>query len=373
MTILFVTDSFAIWGGIERVLANKMNFLADVFGYDIHFVTASQGLHAMPYGLSAAIHHTDLNVRFHTQYRFSGIARLRKALQLHRMFVSRLREYIERVQPDIIVTPNFELAGGIRKAKGVCPLVVEVHSIFRHSLYERPSFLRNLYNQYCRLSVYKADMIVTLTQADAKDWRRKSSRVTVIPNAVTLNDSGTYATGTSPSVIFVGRFETQKDIGSLFRIWKLVHQRHPDWYLDLYGDGEQKAEFTRQAGILQANIRIHEPASDIFDKYRHSSLLVLTSLYEPFGLVLPEAMSCGLPVVSFGCPYGPADIVTDGVNGFIVADRNIEAFADRVCTLIEDELLRRQMGQAAVRAAQRYRLENIMPLWKELFEKVARQ
>ena len=96
-------------------------------------------------------------------------------------------------------------------------------------------------------------------------------------------------------------------------------------------------------------------------------MLLLTSLYEPFGLVMPEAMSYGLPVVAFDCPYGPSDIITDGVDGFLIKDRSIEGFADRVCQLIEDEDLRRRMGAAGVQSSQRYSAENIMPMWKELF------
>jgi glycosyltransferase involved in cell wall biosynthesis len=87
-------------------------------------------------------------------------------------------------------------------------------------------------------------------------------------------------------------------------------------------------------------------------------------LFEPFGLVLPEAMSCGLPVVAFDCPYGPSDIISDGVDGFLVKDRDVDAFADKVCLLIENEALRRQMGQKGIASAQRYRAEAIMPMWE---------
>jgi glycosyltransferase involved in cell wall biosynthesis len=100
-------------------------------------------------------------------------------------------------------------------------------------------------------------------------------------------------------------------------------------------------------------------------------MLLLTSLYEPFGLVLPEAMSCGLPVVAFDCPYGPADIITDGVDGFLIKDRDIEAFADRVCQLIESEELRCQMGKQGVVSSQRYRADRIMPMWNRLFQELA--
>ncbi len=98
--------------------------------------------------------------------------------------------------------------------------------------------------------------------------------------------------------------------------------------------------------------------------------MVSTSLFEPFGLVIPEAMSCGLPVVSYDVPYGPASIISDGVNGFLINKRNINEFANRVCQLIEDEELRFRIGQAAIKSAQCYRADLIMSKWKELFEEL---
>ena len=84
-------------------------------------------------------------------------------------------------------------------------------------------------------------------------------------------------------------------------------------------------------------------------------------------MVLPEAMSCGLPVVAFECPYGPADIITDGVDGFLVKGRDMKEFAGKVCLLIENMDLRRQMGQAAICSSQRYQTDRVMPAWRKLF------
>ena len=100
-------------------------------------------------------------------------------------------------------------------------------------------------------------------------------------------------------------------------------------------------------------------------------MLVMTSLYEPFGLVLVEAMSCGLPVVAFNCPYGPSDIITDGVDGFLIENRNVEAFASRICQLMDNFDLRQKMGKAAIKSAQRYKEEYIMPMWEQLFNELS--
>ena len=149
----------------------------------------------------------------------------------------------------------------------------------------------------------------------------------------------------------------------------MVRQRHPDWQLRVYGEkGDVEEPLWQQLQEDGIGITVYPPTAEIMDVYQQHAMLLLTSRYEPFGMVLPEAMSCGLPVIAFDCPYGPADIITDGVDGFLVNDRNIKDFADKVCLLIENTELRHQMGQAAIRSSQRYQADRIMPAWQKLFE-----
>ena len=156
----------------------------------------------------------------------------------------------------------------------------------------------------------------------------------------------------------------------MLRIWELVHKRHPDWSLSIYGEGEYEVTLRHEINDLDANIFLHAPTQKILESFKDGSMLLVTSEFEPFGLVLPEAMSCGLPVVSFDCPYGPGDIITDGVDGVLIKNRDIHAFADKVCQLIEDEDVRRQMGKNGIVSSQRYRADVIMPKWVDLFQKV---
>ena len=153
------------------------------------------------------------------------------------------------------------------------------------------------------------------------------------------------------------------NVGSLLHIWRLVHERYPDWCLHIYGGyGEEQDSILAKIKQMDANIQVHEATSNMMEKYRESSILLMTSSYEPFGLVLPEAMSCGLPVVAFDCPYGPADIITNGVDGFLVRNRDIQQFVDKVCLIIENEELRSEMGQNGIKAAERYKKDLIMSL-----------
>ena len=154
----------------------------------------------------------------------------------------------------------------------------------------------------------------------------------------------------------------------MIEIWQQVNQRHPDWELHANGEGELKDGYGKMLNEKNINMVLHAPTPDIFEKYMESSVFVLSSRFEPFGLVLPEAMSCGLPVVAFNCPYGPADIITHGVNGFLIENRDIRSFVDKICLLIENESLRQEMGANASKSVAKFRAEEIMPQWDRLFK-----
>ena len=369
MRVLYFNDAWAIWGGLERVLIEKMNYLADEEDYDIFTITYNQSTHPLPYPLNPKIVHRDLNICLHHQYRYHGLKKYYFKYKLQKLLIKRLQSEIEDIKPDIIVCSRIDLIGYVLKAKKGIPLIYESHCSSKWIEYEGPFWQIKKYC-YDRL-VKKVQMIVALTEGDAAEWRKLTPNVCVIPNVVHLNHSNSYSNCTAKSVIFVGRFSKQKDVGSLLRIWTLVHQRQPDWTLHIYGGyGEEQTALHQEIKQMGANIIIHDATSDIMEKYKENSMLLLTSLYEPFGLVLPEAMSCGLPVVAFDCPYGPADIITHGVDGFLVRHRSIEDFADKVCLLMENQELRIKMGKAGIVSSQRYEASKIMPLWKGFFEQL---
>jgi glycosyltransferase involved in cell wall biosynthesis len=363
MKLLYVTDAFAVFGGMERVLADKMNYLAEHLGYEIVILTVNQGEHAFPFPVHASIKHIDLNVRMHQQYAFRGIKRYFVHRQLVALLKNKLRKTLLQINPDVIACAKLDFVGVLNEVRGNVPLVVESHTLCKADCFENVGLFRRFHVWEYKRQVIKADAVVSLTTGDARDWKKHNRNVFVIPNVVHLNETCNYSSCTEKRIVFVGRFTKQKDFDSLLRIWAKVFSRHSDWTLDIYTDGE----------IHALGVRGFKPIENIMEKYCNSSMLLLTSLFEPFGLVLPEAMSCGLPVISFDCPYGPADIITDGVDGFLIKNRDIQAFADRLCQLIEDKELRVRMGQAAIKSSQRYRADVIMPKWKELFEHLCRK
>lgn len=367
MRILYVTDALAVWGGIERVLSDKLNYFVRTYGYDIYVVTADQGEHPIPFPLDDRIVVEDLHIRFHQQYKYRGIQRLKKHRELESVFRKRLSSFIEKINPDVISCMRDGYVCAILDVKCHIPVIFESHAMYRDVEFEKTTFLHSFMSYVKRKRFKELNKIVSLTQGDADDWKRVCKNVCVIPNVVHLNENGRYSQCKSKSAIFVGRFDAQKDFGTLVEVWTLVQKRHPDWTLNVYGDGKLKLHYETVVKDNQLNINIHSAVANIFDKYLESSILLMTSLYEPFGLVLVEAMSCGLPVIAFDCPYGPADIIHDGIDGYLVENRNIKTFADRVCQLIENEQCRRDFGQAGLLSSQRYKPEIIMPLWNKLF------
>ena len=366
MRLLYTFRSLAVWGGIERVLVDKMNYFANMCGYDVYMLTTDQGDHIVPYHLEDHVHLEDLGIQFHMQYRYSGFRRLWDRWQRIRLFKKRLSERIRVIHPDVIVCTTADPVYSIAKVKGEIPLVVESHSICSRTL-GRKGVRQRLVTRLLLDGLKQAARVVALTENDASEWRKYHPHVEVVPNLVHLNN-GQLSSLNNKRVIWVGRLDYQKCPIEIIKIWKKVYPIFPDWHLDIYGEGEQLQEIEDIVNTLYMNIHIHPPTDRIFDAYRESSILASTSLFEPFGLVIPEAMSCGLPVVAYDCPYGPSEIITEERNGFLVSCYDVDAFAEKLCMLIENEPLRKIMGHNAIQSTLRFTKERIIPQWIHLFE-----
>ena len=370
MKVLYVFRSLAHWGGIERILIDKMNYLAMMYGYEVYMLTTDQGTHPVPYQLASEVHLEDLGINFHHQYRYGILKRLWIAKQKEILFERRLSEQLQMINPDVIVctTANYVDINVITRLKGDIPLIVESHSIYRMTLGQKG--WRNRYADYMyRKGLAKAQMIVALTEGDAEDWRKEFSNVCVIPNMVHLNE-GDVSSLENKRVIWVGRFDYQKRPMEAIRIWQQVYPKFPDWHLDIYGEGEQQQELETVAQSFGMNIHIHQPTEAIFDAYRESSILISTSLFEPFGLVIPEAMSCGLPVIAYESPYGPSSLITDGETGFLVRQNEFRTFVARLSLLMSEITLRIKMSHQTLRSSKQYAAKEIMPKWQSLFENI---
>lgn len=376
MKIVYITDALAICGGIERVITDKMNYLSIQSGHDVCLMTICQGPHIFPFVLNERVRHIDLNVRLNQQYDYNGISRLYMRWKLFKKAIREMRNAIENLRPDVLVCVKLDFVNVLYRSKGSISLVVESHTICGAEFIERASLFHRLHMCVVKRYMRNVDAIVALTEKDANDWLKINPNVYVIPNIVHLNEKSTYSNGLSKTVIFVGRLSKQKNIGGLLDIWKRVYSRNNDWKLHFYGDvGDIEQEiYDRLLSASEYGVIIHEPIKEyMIEEYKKHSILVLTSRFEPFGLVLPEAMSCGLPVVSYDSPYGPESIISDGVDGFLIKNNDQDTFVERLCQLMDDEQLRLNMGKNAIISSLRYTKDAIMPLWVKLFERVIKQ
>ena len=156
--------------------------------------------------------------------------------------------------------------------------------------------------------------------------------------------------------------------------WREVHKRHSDWIINIFGSGEYEERVRKQITEygLQDVVIMKNPTDHIMEEYLKSSIYVMSSVFEGFAMVLLEAMACGIPCVSFDCPYGPRNVIKNGEDGFLVEYLNSNALAEKICKLIEDKDLRKQMGQNGRRNVMRFSRETIMPQWISLFDSLTK-
>jgi glycosyltransferase involved in cell wall biosynthesis len=220
----------------------------------------------------------------------------------------------------------------------------------------------------------RLDAYVTLTSGDRDKFAEHLAgrpRLLTIPNAVPAIDD-VRSSLDAKVVVAAGRLAKQKGFDRLIKAWAKVAAARPDWELRIFGAGILEDDLRRRIADhgLERQVRLMGYTKNLAAEMAAASMYVMTSRNEGFPMVLLEAMKCGLPVVSYDLPNGPRDLVTQGVDGYVVANRDADAFASRVLELIEDEPLRKRMGAAAVEKAAGYSIDRIAVRWEEVFEEL---
>jgi len=360
-------------GGMERVLANKANYLVDR-GYDVTIVTTEQQHRLSFFTLDKRIKNFDLGINYEAN---NGKSFINKVIQYpikqfkHR---NKLEQLLKTLKPDIVISMFGNEANFLYKIKDGSKKILEIHfSRFKRLQYGRKGLWRwadvwrsknevNIVNHY--------DRFVVLTKEDGGYWGEMAN-LQVIPNARTFVEM-TPAKLENHEVVAVGRYNYQKGYDRLISAWKIVHDSFPTWKLRVVGDGELREEMEakiKQLG-LQNSIILGRATKDIQSIYRNASMLVLSSHYEGLPMVLLEAQAMGLPIVSFDCKCGPKDVVADGINGYLVNNGDITGLAEKMMTLMENEELRISFGKNAFINSRCFDEDVIMKEWTTLFNEV---
>lgn len=377
MKIVYIIKSLAAPYGTERILIDKMNYLADKLSYKIYIITYEQGNHSVIFPLSSKITHIDLNTRFFTLKKHNIVKKLLLYIILRIQFKCKLKQNIKKIDPNFVIFTNysFHLTDTIVNLNEKYQKIFESH-VSKESIGLRFNsqntkikyLIATFYDNYILKKIKKCSALVTLTNADSNSWKSYKNSIT-IPNFVTMYPNNPNITKNKKQIISVGRLEKQKGYDILINIWRIVHLKHPEWILKIYGSGSEKTileHMINNLGLSDTCI-INDPVPDIYNKYQESSIYVMSSRYEGFGLVLTEAMSCALPCISFKCPHGPEEIISNEIDGFLIEPYNTNLFAEKICYLIENEDLRLTMGLNARNNVKRYLSDNIMSQWVKLF------
>ena len=375
MKILYAVERVNLRGGYDRIIIEKANYLAE-HGCEVIICVSSHALSKPFYPISEKVKLVDFDIDFDQQYKYSLFIRAYIYKKLMRRYRKMLSNLLDNEHADIVITTLGREIDFITEINDGSAKVGESHIakdyVRNLHLMEQRGFIYRIIAKYWRKKidhkVKKLAALVLLTQHDANSWDGLAKTV-VIPNSLPFYPPHG-SSCENKQVIFVGRLNEQKGLEYLVDTWRKVNQKHPDWVLHVFGDGEQKQlllQMIKEAGLERAII-VHLPTPLIMEMYLESSIFLLTSRFEGFGMVIIEAMICGLPVVSFNCPWGPADIIRDGEDGFLVEYLNTDEAAQRVCQLIESAMLRKKMGVKARLNVQRYNRDVVMEQWIDLFK-----
>ena len=378
MKIVYIYHSFILKGGIERVFCDKMNYLAQNTSYDVTFITFEQGNHPFAYKLNDRIKVIDINCRFAELWNYNLIKRNILNLILRRKLKKCLTATLKKESPDIVISTTEDIKYNYCIFNLPYRFIVESHVHMKEIIKSstKKQFIihsiSKIFFKWKLSKINKCKLLVALTDADKRDWSKViNSDIIIIPNILTFYpDKITDYSKRSKRILCVGRFDKQKGFDLMIKAWAIIADKHKEWKVDIFGDGELNNTLNGliKNYCLDESITIHPATNHIYDEYMDSSIFAFSSRFEGFGLVLIEAMSCGVPCISFDCPHGPSEIITNGKNGLLVQNGNIDEFANSLDSMINNYEQRKFMSINARIDSQKYKRENIMPQWIELFE-----
>ncbi len=366
--ISYLYSDISKGGGIERILTSKMNELSKYEDLDITLIN-TQTLYNQFYKIDSTVNVINLGIDYKKKNLFSEIFFLPINLIEH---IKKLNKYFIEYSPDIVVTVS-----GIESViifftnfKGKKIREIHFSKNYRKLQNQGVGFFKkvkiSILNMIDKIVSKKYDKFIVLTLEDQKNWN--NNNVEVIYNFKTM-ESDEKSSLNSKNIISVGRLDKQKGFDLLIDSWKQVHQKYPDWILNIYGEGPERVNLEKkiQEYELEKNIILHGVSKDIKKQYLNSVFYVMSSRHEGLPLVLLEALEFGLPVISFECPCGPKEIVIDNINGYLVPNYSTQQLSEKIIHLIENKDVCKFLSENAGNSIEKFSRNKVMNQWYELF------
>jgi len=375
LKIVYITPQLYTADGAVRVLTMKANYFAENYKYDITIILTDGKDKPLFYQLSDKIHIINLDLNFEELWHQPFFKKALIYLKKQRKYKYLLTKELMQLRPDITVSLLRREINFINDIKDGSKKIGELHvnrNNYRNFEKVDANMLKKVFAKFWMDSlirhIKRLDKFIVLTDEDRHNWTELDN-VTIIPNPLPFTPK-TVSPLTTKRIIAVGRYVYQKGFDLLLEAWSKVYMNCPEWRLELFGDGDKASyEAIRDKLGIPANYCIlHGRTNNIEQEYLNSSIYVCSSRFEGFGMVIVEAMACGLAVVSFNCPWGPSSIIKNGEDGMLVESERVDLLAKAMTSLINNPDKCRMLAKNATHNVQRFQMDLIAERWKRLFE-----
>lgn len=372
MKIVYCINSIQEIGGISSVVKTKANAFAEK-GHEV-YISVSDHNSDVLVDISDKVRVEDLKVKYYEDDWKSKLHILKGILIKRKLHKKRLTQFLNKLKPDIVISVGQCEKYFLPEIKGSWKTIREFHYDKNYRIRGSNSLIQkllygliNFYDYHYKIKKY--DKIVVLTDIDKKINWKNNPKVVVIPNPVSA-EWFNFSNLDNKNIIAVGRLVKVKNFSSLINAFRFVVIKHPSWRLFIYGEGELKTQLQELINEkdLSTNVFLKGNCPDIIRIMNQYSIFVMSSLYEGMPIAMLQAMACGLPVVSYDCPYGPGCLIEDGKNGYLVPLNDEVKLSEKICDLIENYEKRKEMGKNACISSKSYDIEIINSKWFELFE-----
>jgi len=357
-TILILVDQFYLHGGIEKLVAIKANYWADTFGYNVIIVSTEQQDNKKVYPLSDKIIFEDLDIDYKRGISFFHPKNLKKLL----LNFKKVKNTIKKYRPDLIlVASHIPMTYLLPYIKTEAKIAKEFHfSKYARVKTKKDQFFQNIENKY--------DFLIVLSEEEKQFYNSK--KAVVIPNPIEVSTDVKVQDIKNKAKIATAilRFAPVKQLDKMVDAWEIFHQNNKDWKLYIYGD-TQEAYYEEIKQLVEeknlANTIIFKgKTNNIYKALEEVRILLMTSANECFPMVILEANSCGVPVISFDSPTGPRNIISHTIDGILVPLNDSAAFAEQLAALAENDEKRIAMSVKAIENSKKYQLDKIMDIWR---------
>ena len=375
--IVFCTPALYSAGGVERIVSLKANYFSERKGFDVTIIVTEGKGRSSFFSLSERVKVVNFEIGFEELWHQSFFKKVFLYLQKQHQYKKYLKSELMRIRPHFIISTLRREINFISNIQDGSIIIGELHvnrNNYRNFSNNDSHIIKRIFSRLWMKGLIShlklLDKLVVLTDSALNEWPELSN-VVKIPDPLPFKIDA-MSNLSQKRIISIGRYSYDKGNDLLMQVWAKVEKQMTDWYLDVYGNGcmEPYQLIMSQLSLESSRCHLYGPITDVKREYLNSSIFVLPSRFEGFGLVLIEAMACGVPVVSFDCENGPRSIITNGVDGFLIPLFDIDAYAEKLILLMRDENLRRQMGENARKTASRYDIDKIGQQWKQLFDEL---